>query len=540
MFEKKHYNWIFIFVILLALAGYFSGFFIDVTRDNGKYATVAKEIFENGNFINLTIHGDAYDQKPPLLFWTGAVGFYVGGVSNFWFKFPVFIIILLGMYSTFRLGKSLYNKQIGLIAASLLFFSFYYSMYSFDIHTDTPLQAFSAFAMWQLFDFIKTRRNINWIFGFIGVGLAMLSKGPIGAVIPALAIVGHLILTKNFKSFIDFRWYLGIILSFVVVSPALIGLFNQFGWEGIQFFFWKNNVGRITGSYTGANTDYSFYIHTLLYLFIPWSVLLFSSAFLEFKSLAKNKLRAAEYVTVTGIWIFFTILSVAKSKLPNYVFILLPLMAILTAKWISTAIHEKGKLYSVFSGIQTTVVIIVWLLIFGIALYIFPVASLYTWIIFALLLVLTIYIFKTAKPGITRLLLPSIIVIVAFNFFMNSQVFPYIFSFQAPPKAARIFNKTAEKNDRLYNYNYGQYELFFYSNPQASQIHNQEELRKAINSPQSWIFTNPAGLDTIQSFNGAVDTIYQFKHLYLNRPAKFILPAKREEALKPMYLVKFK
>ena len=72
-----------ILIILLALSGllvisYFSGLTIDVTRDAGKYATVSKEIFQNGNFINLTIHGEPYDQKPPLLFWLGALffGFY--------------------------------------------------------------------------------------------------------------------------------------------------------------------------------------------------------------------------------------------------------------------------------------------------------------------------------------------------------------------------------------------------------------------------------------------------------------------------------
>ena len=114
----------------VAFAAYFSGLFIDVTRDAGKYATVAKEIYQNGNFINLTVHNEPYDQKPPLLFWLGALGFSIGGISNFWFKFPVFLIVLLGIYWAFKLGNSLYNRKVGILTSVLLFFSFIYC--SFD------------------------------------------------------------------------------------------------------------------------------------------------------------------------------------------------------------------------------------------------------------------------------------------------------------------------------------------------------------------------------------------------------------------------
>jgi 4-amino-4-deoxy-L-arabinose transferase-like glycosyltransferase len=115
--------------------------------------------------------------------------------------------------------------------------------------------------------------------GFAAIGLAMLSKGPIGAAIPAFAVIGHILLKKEFRFLLDYRWYLGTVLAFVVASPALIGLMNQFGWEGIRFFFWENNVGRITGTYIQAVNDPIFYVHTLLYMFLPWILLFFISAY---------------------------------------------------------------------------------------------------------------------------------------------------------------------------------------------------------------------------------------------------------------------
>ena len=346
----------FIFLIIIAAVSYFAGLSIDVTRDAGKYATVSKEVFQNGNFINLTIHGDAYDQKPPMMFWLGALGFAIGGISNFWFKLPMLLLVFAGFYWAFRLGQSLYNRRVGILTAVILAFSTIYVLYSMDIHADTPLQAFVTLALWQLFEFIKTRKNKHWILGFIGIGLAMLSKGPIGAAIPAFAVVGHIILKKDYRFLFDYRWFLGIILAFAVASPALIGLMNQFGWQGIQFFFWENNIGRITGSYVKATNDPLFFVHTLLYVFLPWALLFFTSAFLEFKTLAKTRLQSDEYFTLTGIWIFFLIISVSKNQVPNYVFAIVPLMAVLTAKWIDTSLSNSPNLVRLFIRIQFVII----------------------------------------------------------------------------------------------------------------------------------------------------------------------------------------
>ncbi len=72
----------------------------------------------------------------------------------------------------------------------MLAFSLISTLYSMDIHADTPMQAFIAFALWQFAEFIQTKKDKHWILGFAGVGFAMLSKGPVGAVIQPLPLRG--------------------------------------------------------------------------------------------------------------------------------------------------------------------------------------------------------------------------------------------------------------------------------------------------------------------------------------------------------------
>lgn len=541
MFENKIVRFLFYIAAALLLWAYFAGLPIDVTRDAGKYATVAKEIFQNSNYINLTVHGDAYDQKPPLLFWLGALGFAIGDISNFWFKLPLLLVVFFGLYSAFRLGQTLYNKRVGYLTLFLMAFSFIYPFYSMDIHTDTPMQAFIAFALWQLADFIKTKRNQSWILGFIGIGLAMLSKGPLGAAIPAFAILGHLLLKKDFKAFADYRWYAGVLLAFVVVSPALIGLVNQFGWDGIVFFFWENNVGRLTGTYVQPNSDPVFYVHNLLYLFLPWSILFYISAFYEFKALFKNRFRAPEYFTFTGIWIYFIILNASKSQLPNYIFGIMPLIALLTAKWIDIAIQKKSLLQQLFKSTQNVVTVLLWITILALSAYLFPAPGFWFWIVFAAGIATTIVVYLKAEKLLSKIILPPAIAMAVFFVLLNMHVFPYIFSYQAPPKAARYFTENAAPNDKLYNYNYGQYELFFYSEPQALQLDSDEEMKQVAGNEGIWIFTDAEGYEKMRNLDLAdnAEKIQEYRHLYLNRGGRFINPKTRDDVLKPMYLIKY-
>jgi hypothetical protein len=533
-----------ILIIFLAMAGimlvsYFSGLTIDVTRDAGKYATVAKEIFQNGNFINLTIHGEPYDQKPPLLFWLGALGFRLGEVSNFWFKLPVLLLVFFGFYSACQLGKSLYSKKVGLITLYMMAFSLIYMLYCMDIHTDTPLQAFVTFALWQLYEFIKTKKNINWILGFFAVGLAMLSKGPVGAAIPAFAVTGHLLMKKDLKAFKDYRWYLGILLSLAVVCPALAGLYNQFGVKGIIFFFWDNNIGRVTGTYVHSTNDPVFYFHTLLYIFLPWSLLFFIAACYELKTLIANRFKSEEYFTFTGIWVFFIILNVSKNQLPNYIFIIIPLISVLTAKWTDIALSHKTGLLKTLSITQMLVVILLWAGIILISFFIFPYPGWYFWLIAVSGLAATLYIYSFKEDPGARLLLPSGLVFAVIALLFNTHIFPYMFSFQAPPAAARYFNEHSSPGDKLYNFNYPQYELFFYSEPQALQLLTRESAYAVAGKKGSWLFTDEEGYDMVQSFDIKADTTIRYRHLYLNRGSEFINPKTRNKVLKPMYLIKY-
>ncbi len=542
MLEKNRLNWLFPVTILFALIAYYFGLFIDLTGDAGKYAAIARNILENGDYINLKIHGEPYDQKPPLLFWLSTFGFKVFGLSNFGYKFFAVIYAFLGVFATYKLTESLFNKRAAAYAAIMLFFSEIYFLYCMDVHTDTVLQANVAFALWQLHDYLKKRKTLNFILAFVFIGLAMMSKGPIGGAVPAFALGTHLILSGNLKEIFKLKWLGGIGIALLAASPAFIGLYNQFGLEGIKFFFITNNFGRISGSYVGGNTDYTFYLHTILYIYAPWSIVLVGGIFMEFKSLIKTKFKHKEYFTLGGIWIFFVILSVAKGKAPNYLFILIPLFTALAAKWLDWVFTEgSDKLKRTFSRLQIGMVVLCWVCLIAFMSYLFPSDHLGYWILFIAVFLATLYIYTRKDAFLPRFFIPGMLVISLISFYLNVRILPYTFKYQSPNEATRVFNNESDSEAILYNYNYEQFELFFYGKGETVQIDGWDMLHEASHKSNSWIFCYEEGLQDIKGLDAPIDTIYTFRHRGMNRTGiKFINPKSRERSLRNTYLVKTK
>jgi 4-amino-4-deoxy-L-arabinose transferase-like glycosyltransferase len=153
--------------------------------DASQYAAMSREMLESGNYFELYDRGQNYLDKPPLLFWVSALSYKIFGINNFTYKLPSVLFSLLGIFATARLGRRLYGDKAGFYAALILSSCQAWFMMNQDIRTDTILASCTVFAIWQLFIFIDEQKWIHLILGSIGVAGAMLTKGPIGLMVPA-------------------------------------------------------------------------------------------------------------------------------------------------------------------------------------------------------------------------------------------------------------------------------------------------------------------------------------------------------------------
>ncbi|HEV2904499.1 MAG TPA: phospholipid carrier-dependent glycosyltransferase, partial [Pyrinomonadaceae bacterium] len=102
----KH-GWKILFVGLGAFYLYGLGSLPLVGPDEPRYAQVAREMLQRGDFITPTLGGVPWFEKPPLLYWMMMASYRVFGVSEFTARLGPAICGLLTAVFVFWAGKNI-------------------------------------------------------------------------------------------------------------------------------------------------------------------------------------------------------------------------------------------------------------------------------------------------------------------------------------------------------------------------------------------------------------------------------------------------
>ncbi|MDX9883433.1 MAG: glycosyltransferase family 39 protein [Prolixibacteraceae bacterium] len=521
-----------------------SSLFVPLIVNAAKYAQISREILESGDWINLRIAGDAYDQKPPLLFWLGALAYTLFGMSPVVYKLSVILASLAGLFATFRLGEILYGRTTGLLAALFLATTLGHLHFHNDIHTDTLLADFVVLATWQLVVFFERGRKVSFFFGLIFIGLAMLTKGPVGIAIPAFAIGSHLLLKRKFNEIFHPRWLMAIPVVGMIILPALWGLLNQFGMKGIIFYFWTNNAGRITGSYQGHGGDPFFSLHTSAYMLFPWTIFAFSGLIIQIrKKIARWEKpdKNDEYYTLGGILIFLAILTVSRTQMPHYLLSVLPFFAILAShQAIRFFGNPEKKRFTRFVGYGNLFLSFLFLSVIPLfGFWFYPEKRIWVWLVIVAGIVAGSWIFvkrKGLEKNISFLLLTTGLVV----FYVNISVLPNMATYHSPLKAVQYFNRESATGQRLHMFSpqARYWSLIYYSKNPGYYMPDTGNFRKRKIPTGDWVYTDDVGLTQLKSIN----VRYKLRNTFIHRSItsqsfKFLNPVTRAKYLQKRFLI---
>ena len=534
----------YITIILLMLFVAASSLKVPLVVNAAKYAEVSREIVINNDWINLTIAGDAYDQKPPMLFWIGALSYSVFGFSVIAYKIAVILFSLIGFYSVYRLSLLLYNKKTALLAMVFWGTSLAFLHFNNDIHTDTLLASFVVFAVWQFMAFLRLGKWHHFVLGSVGVGLSMLTKGPVGALIPAAVVGTELLVQRRWKDIFHPRWLLALLIVGVVILPAMIGLLNQFGLEGIKFYFWTNNMGRVTGSYKGSSNDYAFYLHTSLYLLLPWSIFMVVALFKEIQQAFRSKLRKAEadVSILVGILFFVAILSVAKQQNPHYILSAVPFIFIITAKW-TVILFEKSSnvtLQKTLAVVHKFIAVILVAFLLLITLYVYPEKRFLYWLVYGLSVLAVLY-FVFQRLTLKKQILMLVVAASSILFTINVSMYPSMMQYHTSYDAAKVFNREAPEGATLSIYSESArfWNLFLYSKAPGRYLLTQEDLENLKSNHGAWIYTSEEGYKEMQQMgvDAEIKKVYPQHRSLTRQSLRFLNPKTRASRFEKMYLV---
>ncbi len=310
--------------------------------DEGRYAEIPREMLERGDFITPFLNYVKYFEKPPLHYWLEAISFKIFGFTEFAARAPGALMGLCGVLFTYHVGRTLFGRRAGLMAATVLGTSLGFVVIGrYNVIDMTLTFCMTATLGCFLLAVREGERHagLYYYLFYVAAALTVLAKGLIGLVLPGGVIVLFMLLTGRWRLLREMRLPTGILLFLLVAAPwfILVSLHNP---EFPRFFFIHEHFERFLTKVHGRYEPPWFFIPILAGFMLPWSFYLPSTmrGIWQERHTPTGEIRL--YLLLWGA-VIFTFFSLSSSKLIPYILPVFPAVALLVGEFFARVADRR-------------------------------------------------------------------------------------------------------------------------------------------------------------------------------------------------------
>ena len=353
------------------------------------FAEASRQMFVTGDWITPFFNGETRFDKPALIYWCQAIAYAIIGVNEWAVRLPSAIaalaVISLSFYTlhvylarqdelehisrptrrwlTAALGAAIMALTPEMIVwgrtgvsdmlltgcvttALLCFFLGYANEGLGNGQSGRNTEVNSSQSL------IANRQSLlpnKWYLAFyVLIAGAILTKGPVGIVLPGLIIAGFLLYVGSLREVLrEMRFLMGMLIVLGLSVPWYVLVIWRNGWNYINSFFGYHNLERFTEVVNGHKAPWYFYFVVVMLGFAPYSVYLpMAIAKLKFWQIKywRSQERSQQLGLFAFVWFVavFSFFTIAVTKLPSYVLPLMPAAAILVTLFWSDFFLDKG------------------------------------------------------------------------------------------------------------------------------------------------------------------------------------------------------
>ena len=326
-----------------------------VGPDEPRYAWVARDMVETGDWITPHLYGKPWFEKPPLFYWGAALCFKLFGVSEAAARLPSAISALLATLAMAWLALRLYDAETARWLLLLLPTTVGMIGFSHAAATDMPFSGMLTIAMVAAAVVLGLTRNENtptiprtpWLalvlFGFF-LGLAVLAKGPAAIILCGGAVFFWALFTKRSRD--AFRLLHPVaVATFCLAALPWYVLCARRNPDFLRVFLIEHNLKRYFTPEFQHIQPFWYYGPIVLLGCLPWTLLLLPAA-IELKQSFNDRLKSGATDLFLVSWslfpcIFFTL---SKSKLPGYILPAIPIFALFCVRGVIELLSRSGVL----------------------------------------------------------------------------------------------------------------------------------------------------------------------------------------------------
>lgn len=320
------------------------------------YGEVAREILLSHDWVIMHLNGMPWFVQPPLYFWVAAICAHLFGVTTFAFRLPAALAtIAMGGMTGYAVARQV-GTRAGVFASLALSSCFMQAIVGRLAIMDAMLDLAVALAIFWWFRALQTGRDRYVVFGAIAAALGFLVKGPVAPVVALLVIVPYGWWNGRSEPVhwpSPRAWIVGLIAFIAIVLPWFAVLVARSGPSSLVWLLGHYTFGRYTGVIENQSGPIWYYLPVIVLGFFPWV------AFLPVAiAWAGRRLRvgdatpeAARLLRLAFVWIVLPLafFSFARTKLPNYVALEFPALALLVGLYLDAVAQGARRLAAIVS-----------------------------------------------------------------------------------------------------------------------------------------------------------------------------------------------
>ena len=240
------------------------------------YVDTPRTMVQTQDYVTPWFNGEERLNKPVLSYWIVAAFYHAFGISALSERIAIAVGALGILLATAGLGRAIRSPATGVLAALLLATAPRFVHFARRNMIDIYLTLFMSIA---LFAFVRAmqrpaERRTYLLLMYTAIGLGVLTKGPVAALLPAVVIALWLAVERRLSELKTFALPLGALIILAIVVPWYAALHGRFGWDPIWAFFVGENIGRFATSMTTDRSPLFFAGVLFGDILMPWAPLL--------------------------------------------------------------------------------------------------------------------------------------------------------------------------------------------------------------------------------------------------------------------------
>jgi 4-amino-4-deoxy-L-arabinose transferase-like glycosyltransferase len=442
------------------------------------YALTAKEMILSNDWLSPRIYGQVWFDKPIMIYWLIGAMFKILGFAELAARCIPALFGACGVVLSEWFVSKIANPQQGLITAAILGTSLQYFMISKLLIPDVVLFVFDSAALVFFFLGYFENKGRNWwyLLMYPCMALAVLTKGPVGILLPGIIIIVFIGLEKKWSELKQMHILSGLFLFSMIALPWYFLMYAKHGESFLNTFFGVHNYLRATVSEHPKDNVFYYYFVVFILSTLPWTGLAIGGLYTGFKGLGKKNAK----ISLLIIWaaVYFIFYSFMATKYLTYTFPMLFPVVVLASFFVEAELRRPSRRQS-------------FLVLLPLSLFLFgTLAACYNYVEKDLLVGMTVvacllltFTWWNGRNNIRKTLFTGLCATIAFYIFLSATALPTIAETRSDKK------NLAELLNMYYDYKIGMYGFYstssvFYTGQIMMKIEPQVESDK--DSEQSW------------------------------------------------------